>query len=374
MSIEQLESEIESRSREIFADGYPIGIGEVISMYTNGEIDLHPEFQRVYRWSARQKTDLLESIFLGIPIPSVFVSQREDGIWDVIDGVQRLSTIMEYVGIYKNEDNDLVEPFEPLAADYLPSLRGAMWSRPDGVLPDIGENEWIGLPRQRFFRQSKIDFKIVKKDSDPEAKFDLFQRLNSGTILSPQEARNCLLVMMNRRLFESLQRCISIPSFKDVTSISIRKEYESFRNELALRFFLQISYDGPDRDLPVDFGEYLTTWMKRYAKSNDNFNETTFIRVFNLLMECGGEDVFRRYDRVQQRRKGPFSNAAFEFVTTGVARNLDYWELNKALLTDRLIEFWDWDYYQNNVGAGVNARTRFPRLVVKAGDYFGEEQ
>ena len=94
-----LEDEIAAKSREISSDGYSVSIGELMSMYRDGDIDLHPEFQRIFRWSAGQKSSLIESIFLGIPIPSIFVSQREDGIWDVVDGVQRLSTIMEYVGL-----------------------------------------------------------------------------------------------------------------------------------------------------------------------------------------------------------------------------------------------------------------------------------
>lgn len=93
-----LQEEIDKRRQEIRTDGYSMSIGEWISLYENHELDIHPEFQRFFRWSAHQKSTLIESILLGIPIPPIFVSQRADGVWDVVDGVQRLSTIYEFVG------------------------------------------------------------------------------------------------------------------------------------------------------------------------------------------------------------------------------------------------------------------------------------
>lgn len=104
-----------------------MSIGELISLYKDQEIDVHPEFQRVFRWDAYQKTRLIESILLNIPIPQIFVSQREDGVWDVIDGLQRLSTIFEFVGIYRDKDGLILPPSVLQKTDYLPSLEGVMW-------------------------------------------------------------------------------------------------------------------------------------------------------------------------------------------------------------------------------------------------------
>ena len=95
-----LQDEINARASKIYRESYQMSIGELINLYRDGEMDIHPEFQRVFRWSEYQKTKLIESIMLNIPIPSIFVSQNEDGVWDVIDGVQRLSTIFQFVGIF----------------------------------------------------------------------------------------------------------------------------------------------------------------------------------------------------------------------------------------------------------------------------------
>lgn len=91
-----LREEIEIQSKAISTDSYQMSIGELINLYHDGEIDIHPEFQRMYRWSKTQRVKLIESILLGIPLPSIFVGARKDSIWDVIDGVQRLSTIYQF--------------------------------------------------------------------------------------------------------------------------------------------------------------------------------------------------------------------------------------------------------------------------------------
>ena len=113
--------QIDKKRKEIRTDGYPLSIGEWISMYEGKELDIHPEFQRFYRWSDSQKSSLIESILLGIPLPQIFVSQRKDGVWDVVDGLQRLSTIFQFVGILKDEKDKLVKPLK---------LKSTKWTSP----------------------------------------------------------------------------------------------------------------------------------------------------------------------------------------------------------------------------------------------------
>jgi hypothetical protein len=75
-----LQDEIDKARAEIRSDSYGVSIGEWISLYEKNELDIHPEFQRFFRWSAKQKSRFIESILLGIPIPQIFVAQREDGV------------------------------------------------------------------------------------------------------------------------------------------------------------------------------------------------------------------------------------------------------------------------------------------------------
>lgn len=151
-----------------------MSVGEWISIYEKSELDIHPEFQRFFRWTTQQKSRLIESILLGIPIPQVFVAQRPDGVWDVVDGLQRLSTIFEFVGILRDEQGEAVTPLTLSGTTYLPSLKGIRWNddeRPDQSLTNA---------QRLIIKRSKIDVSIILKESDDQTKFELFQRLNTG--------------------------------------------------------------------------------------------------------------------------------------------------------------------------------------------------
>ncbi|WP_328915189.1 MULTISPECIES: DUF262 domain-containing protein [unclassified Streptomyces] len=105
-----LQEEIDDRSREIHTDRYSMSINEVAAMYLDGDLETHPEFQRIFRWTLEQQSRLIESVFLGIPVPPIFVAQRADGVWDVVDGVQRLSTIFRFMGVLKDDEGQLDVP------------------------------------------------------------------------------------------------------------------------------------------------------------------------------------------------------------------------------------------------------------------------
>jgi len=209
-----LEEQITDKAKEIHTDGYAMSIGEVLSMYKDGDLEIHPEFQRIFRWDSTQKSRLIESILLRIPIPPIFVSQRADGVWDVIDGVQRLSTIFEFIGVYRDHEGNLLPPLSLEATEYLPDLDGYAWEY------QLEGNKVFSDTLRRDVKRAKLEFRIIRKESDPNAKYDMFQRLNSGTHLSPQEARNCLLVMLNPPMFELISNLAANEDFKTVVPLS----------------------------------------------------------------------------------------------------------------------------------------------------------
>jgi uncharacterized protein with ParB-like and HNH nuclease domain len=80
-----LVAEIEKAQRTVSTDQYPMSIGELASMYRDGELILNPKWQRFFRWSVSQKSALIESILIGIPVPPIFCYEREDSRWEIID-------------------------------------------------------------------------------------------------------------------------------------------------------------------------------------------------------------------------------------------------------------------------------------------------
>src|SRR5690348_3477949 len=193
----ELQKQIDLARKDNRTDSYSVSIGEWISIYEKEEIDIHPEFQRFFRWTATQKSRLIESLLLGIPIPQIFVAQRPDGVWDVVDGLQRLSTIFEFAGILLDEQQHKLPAITLEGTTYLPSLKGRRWEDQDH--PD----QSLTAAQRLLIKRAKINVSIILKESDEMAKYELFQRLNTGgSMLSDQEVRNSILVMMNAKLYK----------------------------------------------------------------------------------------------------------------------------------------------------------------------------
>lgn len=316
-----LQEEIDKKAKEIQADGYPMSIGELANMYKDGELIVNPEFQRFFRWSDSQKTKLIESILLGIPIPPIFVAHGEKGIWDVIDGLQRLSTIFEFMGLLKSTDDTLKPPSKMLGTKFLPSLENKMWENPDDL-----ENSFTQELRIDF-KRSKFDIKIIKKTSDKDAKYELFQRINTGgSKLSDQEVRNCLLIMINRDFYLWAAELVKHQSFVNCIPLSEKQQLEQFNMEILMRYLVIRHADLSKIRGNEDIGEYISEEIISIAenKALDLQKEATiFYKTFDYLDRVLSDDSFRKFDHEKGKFRGGFLMPAFEVIIAGLSENID---------------------------------------------------
>ena len=337
-----------------------MSISEWGSIYENKEIDIHPEFQRFYRWSDTQKTNLIESILLGIPIPPVFVSQRQDGIWDVVDGLQRLSTIYQFMGILKDENSNNIAPLTLCGTKYLPNLEGKKWN-------DISDEDSSFTQELRLIiKRSKINVSIVLKESDETAKYDLFQWLNTGgSDLSPQEVRNCILVMLNKEFYNWLQTLASYEPFQECIALSDRPLKESYDLELALRFLIFSDIDTHELNQLGDVGIFITEKMRVLAVDNtfDKVSwEKLFKKTFDLLNENLSDESFKRYDIGKHKFTGVFLLSQYEVVAYGVGNNLK--NSNPVIdIREKAASIWSDKRYTEWSGSGITATRRLPRIL-----------
>ena len=362
-----LQDEISARASKIFRESYQMSIGELINLYRDGEMDIHPEFQRVFRWSEYQKTKLIESIMLNIPIPSIFVSQNDDGVWDVIDGVQRLSTIFQFVGIFKDEDGVKLPPLTLQKTDYLPSFAGVQWNN------DVPELSFT-KEQQLFFKRARMDVIIMKKESDPNTKYELFQRLNTGgSLLSDQEVRNCLMIMTDKSFYEFVTGLDSIESYRNCLPISDRKTDEQYRMELVLRLLIPDHIDWGKIGQYSDFAELLdkeTVSMCEAGINKENV-KTRFESTFNLLYGTLGEDSFKKYNGT--KHVGPVMASSYQVIATGVYKNIDaILELpNKSeWIAQKVRNLYSEPIFEKNTTPGVRSIPRFKDLSLFGMDYF----
>lgn len=370
-----LRKEIDEKRQTIHTDDYPVSIFEISTMYSTDEIDIHPEFQRFYRWSERQKSSLIESLLLGLPLPSIFVYQRQDGVLDVIDGIQRLSTIFEFLGILKDYNLNSIPPLVLKAGTYLPSMHNMCWDttliqNPDESVLQISEDI------KRFFRRSKLDVKLVLRESDESAKYELFQRLNTGgSLLSDQEMRTCLLVMLNNDFFKWVRRLADNADFQSTCSLTERLIFEQYDVELVLRFILL--YDISEEELVNigDLGDFLTDRAKSMAQAeNIDFDtiESRFKKVFSLLNTALDDDAMRKYDSISKRFKGGFSVSAFEMTAMGLGYRLSEGKdlPSKENLVKLVKNLWSDTRTKGIGGSGVRASTRIPKTIKLGREYF----
>ncbi|QTA90293.1 DUF262 domain-containing protein [Desulfonema magnum] len=312
-----LQDEIKKAKKEIVSDGYDMSVGEIISLYKDEEIIINPDFQRLFRWKEEQKTKFIESLLLGIPIPPIFVFQNEDGIWELIDGLQRLSTIFEFVGILRLAEEKTASPISLEGTRFLPSLAGKYWDSTSDQ-----EDNGIGKANQFQIRRARIRVEILKSESDPFAKYELFQRLNTGgTKLSEQEVRNCITVMLNKGFYEWLRDCASDPGFITTVSQTERAAKRQMLMELALRFFIfrNIPYNGK-----LNVRDYLDNALVKIA-TDPSFSKkdegSIFYRTFALFDRSLGEKAFKLWDGSDFKGKSLMS--LFEVMAIGVSKNID---------------------------------------------------
>lgn len=361
-----LSEEVKKAKTEIVADGYEMSIGEVMNLYRDGELFITPEFQRLFRWDITRKTRFIESLLLGIPIPPIFVFQRDDGIWELVDGLQRLSTIFEFAGILKGADGAMQSPSAMEGTRFLPSLAGVKWESSNEDEEELPGALQIDLKRAR------LRVEILKKESDPTAKYELFQRLNTGGAeLSEQEVRNCIAVMLNRNFFNWLKENAANPDFIntiDQTEYALEKQTDV---ELVLRFitFRHVPYKSG-----LDVHEYLDEALIQLATTEDinwNVEADIFSRTFLLLNRAMKESTFKRWNGAQFT--GKFLMSVFEVVTTGVSSNISRIEsMNNPdeYIRVRCKELWDNQTFQRNSGAGIRGTTRLANLLPMAREFF----
>ena len=354
-----LDQEIYDRRAEIRSDGYPMSIGEIISLYRDNELDIHPEFQRFYRWSDEQKSRLIESILLGIPIPSIFVSQRDDGVWDVIDGLQRLSTILQLVGQLKDDSGNIIKPLILKKTKYLPSLEGKKWE-------DDDPHKTIGTANQLIIRRAKIDVKIILRESSESSKYELFQRLNTGgSQLSDQELRNAILIMVHPDAFRWIECLAKDENFQACIALSDRLLSERYDLELVTRFVVFRNLEEAQLSAIGDIGDFLTDRIVELAQSAKfeqiaSIEQNAFKNTFACLVKSLGDRSFRKYDPERDRHFGGFLISAFEPIALGIGHSFERF-MNDANLQQ--IEFigknlWSNSDFLNRSGMGVSASTR----------------
>lgn len=360
--------QIAEKRTEFKSESYPMSIGELVNLYERGEIIINPDFQRYFRWTDIQKSRLIESILLGIPVPSIFVFQREDGIWEVVDGLQRISTLIQFMSeLPVIEDIPKKERLKFQATKYLPNLDGILWEA------KRGEDKEMPVALKLFIKRAKLNFSIILSDSGKNAKFDIFQRLNTGgTYASDQEVRNSIMIMVNKPTFEWFKKLASNQDFLETLSLTDRLSDEQYPMELVLRHIALVHFEySQKKELSDYFDEIVEQILANPNFPYDSY-ELKFNQTFALLNTLEGENVFKRFDGTVF--KGKFLESAYEAVSVGVSTNYNNYILpaDNDFIIDKIKKLHTEEVFRKYTGSGSNAKTRIPKVVPFAKEFLNK--
>lgn len=195
----EIESEVELNEddkRKLYVDKVDKSTSDLFRMIVEGELNLQPDYQRKFVWDKKTMSKFIESLLLSIPIPTIFLAENSDDTFEVIDGQQRLTTIFAFMKskLVANEIEKLpynLRELDVLALNGLETLK--QFNR---------KNYYDMVDMQRKFNNVSLPVVIIKKDSTEDIKYDIFSRINSGSIkLNNQELLN---VMYRGELIDSL--------------------------------------------------------------------------------------------------------------------------------------------------------------------------
>lgn len=281
-------------------DKLDMSFGEIMSMYQKNEIIINPEFQRLYRWTEYQKTRFIESIIIGIPIPPIFVAEDKDGRWELVDGLQRLSTIFSFFGILKT----------------LPEKNN--WTLSDGDLIQSLDNykcNDLPLKIQLNIKRASCRIEIIKWNSKYDLRFELFNRLNTGgSPLTNQEIRNSLFREVSSEFNTFLKKLGNNKDFIKIINVGGGQLDELYHEELVLRF---MSLFKNARNVRKSIAQHMTDFM-REASENKTFNYPMYEHVFNKtvsILAPIGKDVFTA-------KGSTFSTAVYDTTMIGISENI----------------------------------------------------
>ena len=314
----------------------------LVSRIKHDEVDLEPDFQRSFVWKAERQSRLIESLLLRIPIPVFYVAADENENWLVVDGVQRMFTIFNYV----------TDKFPLNRLEYLEKFNGRRFN---------------DLPRQmqRRIGESELVVNVIDPGTPEDVMFNIFHRINTGGItLNGQEIRNALHPGPVR---DYLKRLAQSEIFREATDYSV-KENRMADRECVLRFiaFYIAPWEKYDDN---DLNGYLSRTMRKINDMTPEDREV-LAKDFEKAMEAAyrifGSEAFRkRYSRDDSRRR-PVSKALFDAWSVELARRLpqeiDRLVEKREVVIDRFISLINRD---RDFETAISSSTSTPQRVKK---------
>ena len=358
--------EAEEKEQDENTDNYPnlsikieqaqYSIFELKRKYDKDRICIDPDFQRNLVWTNKQKSELIESVIMQIPLPLIYLAENEDGKLVVVDGRQRLTTFFQFL------DNE----FRLKDLKIFPQINGMNFNEL--------EESHLYSRYVTIIEDTQLVVQIIKYPTKDRVRFDIFDRVNrGGTPLNKQEMRNALYQGNATKLLDELSK---MKSFKDATGGAISPKHMKDKYVIlrALCFYLLWRGNILDKnkkrmEYRSDMEELLGAGMNLFNKMDLNsifLLKQLFDRTMTRAYQCLGKDGFRIPSNGKIRR--PISMTLFEtlfyYFTCFDKTSVSNLEMKKGVV--ELLQ--DEEYLrslQHSVDSSVNVKKRFGKVKEK---------
>lgn len=274
-----------------------VNLGSLLEQLEYNEIDLRPEFQRASDvWSQVKKSRLIESVLLGLPLPSFYFS--EDPVTNnllVVDGLQRLCAFSDFC---------ITRKLKLKGMQFLTGLEGWTYDKLDRT-------------QIRRIKSLKVTLNTLRKNTPQRVKLVIFQRVNTaGVPLTPQEMRNALY---QKKATDLLKEMAKLDSFRKATGGKIPSKRMTdcdFANRFVAFYLYRKEYDG---NLDEFMGDALENINKMSQKEIDSIQDT-FDRSMTICYRLLGNTAFKRPDPQKPNSFLKTNKAIFEVLSVSIAQ------------------------------------------------------
>jgi Protein of unknown function DUF262 len=298
-------TELQRQRRKVDFDSYDITVDELVRRVSRGRIEIAPAYQRQFRWDAERQSRLIESLLLGIPVPPLFfatnVEEDEGTKWEVVDGLQRLLSLTNFLGDTETRTVARLygKPPRLTGLEILPGLDGL-------TAAELPADVRSGL------EDRPVKVIVLNDKSDLQVRFDLFERLNTGGVrLTDHEVREAVYM---GEFVDLLTELAQTKQFQTVANFPEQRLRDGTPQDYILRFFAF-------KDRYLEFDHSVKAFLNDYcrdAASNPELNERreTFERSFSLLAEIFPHGLKRG-------RQSTTPVNLYEAISVGVALALE---------------------------------------------------
>lgn len=327
-----------------------MSFGELANKYRDKEIIIHPDFQRLFRWSEGKQSRFIESLLLKLPIPPFFLIENEDSTWELVDGLQRISSYLHFTGALLDRKDCYLELTE---CDIIPELNNFTYKD-------------LPIALQLALKNRYIRLEVIRKGSDSRLRYDMFKRLNTGgENLSDQEIRNSTIRILNDEFNKFIIRLAGNDDFRKCTStLTEDKISEKYDQELVLRFF---AFKNNRDKFKHDVADFMTEYMEAVSdpKKKDividyAMEASIFEKTFKILKETLDEYAFSRTNEKGNYVLG-FIVYHYEAFTLGIQKHLHKIDLCNPTQMQKIKEEFesikrDQEFREYTTGGGRNTK------------------